>query len=166
MKLTMSIKELCFINQTEAGMFVRPRTAFKNFENFSKRQFFQAVRHNIHYIPAKDMILRRRTHIKRLIVWYIINFLPLLLKVPCEIICVWSPDTDVHLLLIYLVSCERISGPIPEVFHRKWNKEWKIAIFNRVQVIGPHKCHGLLGIHNFSGADWEENLKLGIYKNK
>jgi len=33
----------------------------------------------------------------------------------------------------------------------------------RVRVIGHHKCQGLIGLHNFSGADWGRKC-VGISK--
>ena len=70
-------------------------------------------------------------------------------------ICVWSPDTDVLLLLLDLVSCKWITPPTTLKFSTgKGTKKRQIDVFERVQVIGQDKCQGLLGIHNFSGADW------------
>ena len=30
----------------------------------------------------------------------------------------------------------------------------EIDVVERVRAIGRHKCQGLVGLHNFSGADW------------
>ncbi len=59
------------------------------------------------------------------------------------------------MLLIDLLSCERIAAPTLLKFSTgKGTKKREIDIFTRVQSIGRHKCQGLLGLHNFSGADW------------
>ena len=79
-------------------------------------------------------------------------------------LCVWSPDTDVLLLLVDLVSHGRISAPTCLKFLTgKGTKTREIDIFERVKVIGHHKCQGLLGLHNFSGADWGGKF-VGISK--
>ena len=77
---------------------------------------------------------------------------------------VWSPDTDVLLLLLDLVSCERIAAPTSLTFSTgKGTTKREIDIFERVQILGCHKCQGLLGLHNFSGADWGGKF-VGISK--
>ena len=79
-------------------------------------------------------------------------------------ICVWSPDTDVLLLLVDLVASRQITFPTSLKFHTgKGMKKREIDIFERVQVIGRRKCQGLLGLHNFSGADWGGKF-IGISK--
>ena len=78
--------------------------------------------------------------------------------------CVWSADTDVLLLVLDLVSCECIATPTSLAFSTgKGAKKQEINVFERVQVIGRHKCQGLLGLHNFSGADWGGTF-VGISK--
>ena len=39
-----------------------------------------------------------------------------------------------------------------------------INIIERVQVIGASKAKGLIGLHNFSGADWEGVSLSGYQK--
>lgn len=79
-------------------------------------------------------------------------------------ICVWSPDTDVLLLLLDLVASRQIASTISLKFHTgKGKKKQEIYIFERVQVIGRRKYQGLLGLHNFSGADWGGRF-IGISK--
>ncbi len=69
--------------------------------------------------------------------------------------CVWYPDTDVLILLLDLVSRGFISPQIHVKFITgKGTKSRTINVNDRVQVIGARKCQGLIGIHNFSGADW------------
>jgi len=79
-------------------------------------------------------------------------------------LCVWSPDTDVLLLFLDLVSYGRISPPTCLRFSTgEGMKAWEIDVFEQVKVIGPRKCQGLLGLHNFSGADWGGKY-IGITK--
>ena len=78
---------------------------------------------------------------------------------PCREICVSFPDTDVFILFIDLVS----RGLLAPQSHLKFvtgkgRKYTEIDAVKRVQVIGRRKCQGFIGLHNFSGADWVENL--------
>ena len=45
----------------------------------------------------------------------------------------------------------------------KGNKYRKISIVKRIQVIGRRRCQGLIGLHNFSGTDWDKKF-VGISK--
>ena len=77
---------------------------------------------------------------------------------------VWSPDTDVLLLLLDLVSCGHTASPTRlKLITGKGTKKREIDVFELVQAIGYRKCQGLLGFHNFSGADWGGKF-LGITK--
>ena len=69
------------------------------------------------------------------------------------------------MLLLDLVSCRRLESPTSLKFSTgKGVKKQEIDIFEHVSVIGHHKGQGLLGLHNFSGADWEGKF-VGISKN-
>jgi len=58
------------------------------------------------------------------------------------------------LLLLDLVSCGRIAAPTCLRFSTgKGTKAQEIDRLERAKNIGHHKCQGLLGLHNFSGAD-------------
>ena len=60
-------------------------------------------------------------------------------------IYVWSPDTDVLLLLLSLVSCGHIASPTHlKLITGKGAKKREIDVFERVQAIGYQKCQGLL----------------------
>jgi len=77
---------------------------------------------------------------------------------------VWSPDTDVLTLLLDLVSRGHLkSGSQLKFLTGKGTKFREINVVDRVRVIGPNKCQGLIGIHNFSGADWGGKF-VGITK--
>ena len=81
-------------------------------------------------------------------------------------ICVWSPDTDVLTLLLDLVSHGRlVSHSICSLkfLTGKGVKYREIDVANRVKVIGHGKCQGLIGFHNFTGADWDGKF-IGITK--
>ncbi|KAG0711994.1 hypothetical protein GWK47_019398 [Chionoecetes opilio] len=66
---------------------------------------------------------------------------------------VWSPDTDVFLLLIYLVANHTIPGQLKMLTGRaKFFRT--IDIKERCTAIGTEKSKALIGLHNFTGADW------------
>lgn len=66
-------------------------------------------------------------------------------------VTVYSPDTDVLILLIDLVASDKVG---PETVVKFVNRNTKLNVTYIVRAIGKTKCQGLIGIHNFSGADW------------
>ena len=83
-------------------------------------------------------------------------------------ICVWSPDTDVFILLLHLVACGRL-GSHPQTRLKfltgKGSKYRENDVVERAAAIGHRKCQGLIGLHNFSGTDWGGKF-VGITKKK
>ena len=72
----------------------------------------------------------------------------------CEI-CVFSPDTDVLIMLIELAARQRLGSQTRLKFLTgKASKYREIGILERVSAIGILKSQGLIGFHNFTGADW------------
>ena len=72
----------------------------------------------------------------------------------CEI-CVFSPDTDVLIMLIDLAARQRLGSQTRLKFLTgKASKYREIDILERVSAIGILKSQGLIGFHNFTGADW------------
>ena len=68
-------------------------------------------------------------------------------------IYVWSPDTDVFLLLIDLVATCTVQGNVKLLTGR--GKFYRtIDVKERCAVIGSEKSKALIGLHNFTGADW------------
>ena len=79
-------------------------------------------------------------------------------------ICVSSPDTDVLVLLLDLVSRGRhgnLNGL--KFLTGKGTNYRRIDVIQRVQAIGIRKCQGLIGLHHFTGADWGGKF-VGITK--
>ena len=76
----------------------------------------------------------------------------------------WSPDTDVLILLMDVVAHGRLGAFTKLNFLTgKGNKYRSINICERVSTIGRGKCQGLIGVHNFTGADWGGKF-VGISK--
>ena len=82
----------------------------------------------------------------------------------CREICVSSPDTDVFVILINLVSHRLLATQTHLKFLTgKGRKYREIDIIKRVQVTGTRKYKGFIGLHTFSGADWGRKF-AGITK--
>jgi len=70
-------------------------------------------------------------------------------------ICVSSPDTDVLVLLLDLVSRSRHGNLNNLKFLTGKGANYReIDVMQRVQAIEIHKCQGRIGLHHFTGADW------------
>ena len=79
-------------------------------------------------------------------------------------ICVSSPDTDVLVLLLDLVSRGRHGNLNSLKFLTGKGANYReIDVIQRVQAIGIRKCQGLIGLHHFTGADWGGKF-VGITK--
>ncbi len=66
---------------------------------------------------------------------------------------VWSPDTDVFLLLMDVAATENIPGHLKLLTGR--GKYFRVIdVKERCVALGPEKTKGLVGLHNFTGADW------------
>ncbi len=77
---------------------------------------------------------------------------------------VWSPDTDVFVLLLDLVAHGRLGeGNRLSFLTGKGSKYREIDIVNRVEAVGIHKTKALVGLHNFTVADWGGKF-VGITK--
>ena len=59
---------------------------------------------------------------------------------------VWSPDTDILMILMHAVASAAM--PIKINLIKRHN------INERVDAIGLNKSRGLLGLHHFTGDDW------------
>ena len=68
---------------------------------------------------------------------------------------VWSPDTDVFLLLLDLLSNELIDEKISLIFRTGTGRHRRLVDINRCMLaVGKKKSRGLVALHNFYGADW------------
>jgi hypothetical protein len=82
----------------------------------------------------------------------------------CSEVCVWSPDADVLTILLDLVSCGHLGATTRLKFMTgKGAKYREMDIVQRANAVGIHKSQGLIGLHNFSGADWGGKF-VGITK--
>ena len=81
-------------------------------------------------------------------------------------IVVESLDTDVLILLMDLVACGHLGTLTSLEFHRGKGKKFrKIDVVERVNSIGVRRSRGLIGLHNFTGADWGGRF-VGVSKKR
>lgn len=77
---------------------------------------------------------------------------------------VWSPDTDVLVLLMDLASRGRLGALTQLKFLTgKGSKHREVDVCERVRVVGRQKSRALLGFHHFTGTDWGGKF-VGISK--
>ena len=77
---------------------------------------------------------------------------------------VWSSDTDALLLLMDIASRHHLGAMTKLTFVTgKGAKHWCVDVLGRVSALGQAKSQGLLGFHNFTGADWGGKF-VGISK--
>lgn len=160
MKLTMSLKELLSASRTKSSLTAMLAEGLLKY--YSRNSTFKLVvvygtKIKGHDFEEKHAHEEADTMIPN-------QVLASLADSPWRDIHVWSPDTDVLMLLLDLVSCGRL-GPQTRLkfLTGKGVKYRKIDVVERVQVIGRRKCQGLIGLHNFSGADWGGKF-VGISK--
>ena len=88
--------------------------------------------------------------------------------IPCHIInlvhvsyrrvVVKFPDTDIFILLMYLVIQGLLEALITLEFHREKGHKFRRIDVERVRSLGVPKVQGLVGRHNFMGGDWGEKF--------
>ena len=71
----------------------------------------------------------------------------------CRKITVSSPDTDILILLLDLVSNNHLDEKTHLQLLTGKGKGRIIDVNERVRVVGKIKCQALVGFHNFTGAD-------------
>ena len=68
---------------------------------------------------------------------------------------VFSPDTDVLVLLVDLVSRGHVGALTNIILHAgKYKIPKDIDVVQRVDALGKRKAQGLIGFHNFTGSDY------------
>ena len=69
---------------------------------------------------------------------------------------VWSPDTDILVLLIDLAANDHLGVLTTlRLLTGKGAKYRAIDVRDRVVALGPDKSRSLIGLHHFTGADWD-----------
>ena len=72
-----------------------------------------------------------------------------------DVVDVWSPDTDILLLLIDIAaSATEVESCNLNLLTGKGDRYRRIDIHEKVKALGKDKSRAVIGLHNFSGADW------------
>ena len=160
MKLTMSMKELLSSSMTKSRLTFMLAEGL--LEHYSTNSTFKIVVVYDTKIKGHDF---EQQHTHEEADTLIPNqVLASVADSPWRDIYVWSPDTDVLMLLLDVVSCGRLGPQTSLKFQTgKGAKYREIDVVKRVEVIGQQKCQGLIGLHNFTGADWGGKF-VGISK--
>lgn len=159
MSLTMSIKELLSASETKKKLTILIGQATK--KHFMDKNIKAIVIYDNQILRESDSIeLHGHEEADTLIPHQVLEAH----YSGSKEISVSSPDTDVLILLLDVVATGKIGNETRLTFvtgkgcHRK-----KIDVNERVQAIGMEKCAGLIGFHNFTGADWGGKF-VGISK--
>jgi len=160
MKLTMSIKDLLSASRSKRSLTIM--FAKSLLDHFSCNSTFKLVVVYDNKIKGHDFEEDHSHEEADTLIPY--QVLASLSDDAWREVCVWSPDTDVLILLVDLVSKQRLGAQSRLKFLTgKGSKYREIDVVERVQMIGPEKCQGLIGLHNFTGADWGGKF-VGISK--
>ena len=153
-KLSLSLKELLSSSKTKSSLTAYiAESLLAHFHNCATSSVIVAYDTNINGRDFKDV----HTLIPN-------QVLSSVAEHPCREICISSPDTDVFVLLIDLVSrCLLAPQTHLKFLTGKGRKYREIDIIKRVQMIGAWKCQGFIGLHNFCCADWGGKF-VGITK--
>ena len=163
MNLTMSIKEILSTSRTKSSLTSMFAQGLQ--EHFSRNSTFKLVVVYDTKIKGHDSEEHHSHEEADTLIAY--QVLASVVENAWREICVWSPDTDVLILLLDLASCGRLGAHTHLKFLTgKGSMYRQIDIVERVRVIGNHKCQGLIGLHNFSGADWGGGGFVGITKKR
>ena len=160
MKLTMSIKEL--LSSTTTKSHLTAIFAEGLLEHFVKRDNIKLVVVYGNKVKGFNFEEEHTHEEADTLIPY--QVLPSLANGDSLDIYVWSPDTDVLTMLLHLVSTKRLDSQTRLKFLTgKAGKLREIDVVERVNAVGVSKCEGLIGLHNFTGADWGGKF-VGISK--
>ena len=159
MKLTMTIKELLSSSSTKSSL----TTMFANalLKHFSSVADFKLV--VVYGTTIKDWNSEEQHAHEEADTLMPHQVLACVEEDHRREICVWSPGTDVLTLLMNLASRRLGTQTRLKFLTGKAAKCREIDVMERVNTIGIHKSQGLVGLHNFSGADWGGKF-VGISK--
>lgn len=150
------LRELLSSSKSKAQLTVLLAKAllesFKDSEQKLVVSFSDQVRSNRQNLLPEDMTTHNHEEADTMIPLHVLDVLR---ETKQKDIDVWSPDTDVLILLIDLVACGHL-GEFANLrfLTGKGAKYRAIDIPDRVSAIGAERAKGLIGLHHFTGADW------------
>ena len=150
------LKELLLSSKTKSQLTELLAKAllelFKDLEQILVVSFSDQVQSNHQNLLPEDMATHNHEEADTMIPLHVPDVLR---ETKLKDIDVWSPDTDVLILLIDLVA----HGHLGEFNNLRFltGKRAKYRAFDvpdRVSAIGTERDKGLIGLHHFTGADW------------
>ena len=162
---TISLKELFSSSRTKNGLTqLLSEALLKHYEGSSKKyvvSYHTYTKVNLPHTLEVDLQEHGHEEADTLIPIHAIDCLP---KNTFRDVHVRSPDTDVFILLMDLASNGHLGALTKLIFCTGIGKYYQeIDIRSRVKIIGIKKARGLIGLHNFTGADWVGKF-VGISK--
>jgi hypothetical protein len=155
MKLTMTIRELLSASSTKAALTLLFAKELLN--HLGPKKFLVVAYADIIEKPTGS-IKHLHEEADTLLALQVIS-----VGASCSI-DVWSPDTDVFILLMDLVANNRLGSQSELAFVTgRGAKRRRIDLIECVKSLGSKKSKGLVGFHNFTGADWGGKF-VGISK--
>ena len=157
MKLTMSLKELLSSSKTKSSLTAMFAEA--SLQHFSSTNNFKLV--VVYGTKIKSYNFEENhTHEEA----DTLKVLASIAENDWREVCVWSPDTNVLTILLDLASrgCLGFKTRL-KFLTGKATKYREIDVVEQVHAIGSLKSQGLIGFHNFTGADWGGKF-VGISK--
>ena len=150
MKLTMSLKDLLSASKTKRS--VTSMLAHGLLQYFSRKRAFKLV--VIYVNKIKGCVFEENHSHEEADTLIPHQVLTSVSENAGREVFVWSPDTDVLVLLLHLVSsCHLGTQTHIKFLTGTGTKFREINVVERIKAIGSNKCQGLLGFHNFSDAD-------------
>ena len=160
MKLTMSLKELLSSSKTKSNITAMFAEAL--LQEFSNTNNFKLV--VVYGTKIKSYNFEENHTHEEADTLIPLQVLASITEHEWREVCVWSPDTDVLTILMDLASRGRLGLQTRLTFLTgKGAKFREIDVMERVHAIGILKSQGLIGLHNFTGADWGGKF-VGISK--
>ena len=160
MKLTMSLKELLSSSKTKSSLTAMFAEAL--LQHFSSTNNFKLV--VVYRTKIKSYNFEENHTHEEADTLIPHQVLALIAENDWREVCVWSPDTNVLTILLDLASRGRLGFKTRLKFSTgKATKYREIDVVEQVHAIGSLKSQGLIGFHNFTGADWGGKF-VGISK--
>lgn len=160
----MSLKELLSSNETKQGLIQHFAEALLEFFHGKQQKLvvvYNIAKVNISHTIPDEVQEHNHEEAETIIPLHVIHAVENCTW--CKV-CVWPPDTDVFVLLIDVAANGHLGvGAQLKFITGKGANYRTIHIMERVCLLGIQKSQGLLGLHNFSGADWGGKF-VGISK--
>ena len=156
-KLTMSLKDLLSSSKTKA--LLTPMLAESLLEYWKDKDSLLFVAYDFKIVSKHSVEVHSHEEADTLIPHQVLAASS---EQEYRDITAWCPDTDVFNELMDLVARGRL--PSRNTLKLAAAKKQTVDIVERVEVLGKRKALALIGLHNFTGADWGGKF-IGISKN-